>query len=224
MRKVKDTVLDGEPVRLLIVDGAGESAMYLAPEKRNDLVFDYARTIGKFMDALPEPKETLLIGGAGFSIPRWYTAHYPDARIDVVEKDMRMIWIAKRRFYIKESERLSIFHADGLLFLGKNNRSYDRIINDAYTGFSPASSLLTNEAAILIKSRLTSDGVYLLNLITSLEGEGSMLGVMQQAILKNHFAYVSFTRCKPWKPLDVRQNCIIAASDKELPDVRIGTP
>lgn len=215
MIEVKDSVLDGEPVRYLLVDGAGESAMYLSPEKQNEPVFAYGRTVKKIQEGLPEPRTMLMIGGAGLSVPRYFFSRFPDLKIDVVEKDARMIRIGKKFFGMGESAQLSITKSDGLKFLRKLDpaRKYDLIFDDAFNGFDPEKSLLTNEAVTLFKSHLAENGTYLVNLITALKGQDSMLGIMQQAILKNHFAYVKLTRCKEWKALSERQNCVFAASD-----------
>lgn len=216
--EIKDILKDGEPVRFLIVDGAGESAMYLSPEKQNEPVFAYGQTLKKLQEKLPEPKTMLMIGGAGLSVPRYYFSMFPEMTIDVVERDARMIRIAKKYFYMEESEQLHIHKADGLKFMRRleESRKYDLIFNDAFNGFDPEASLLTNEAVTLFKEHLNPGAVYIVNLITALKGRDSMLGIMQQSILKNHFSHVLLTRCKEWKTLSERQNCVLTASDSDL--------
>lgn len=215
---VKDTVYEGEHVRMLLVDGAGESAVFLDPEKKNDLVFDYAKNMAALIAQLPECRRVLLLGGAGFSLPRYFLNRYPFMEMDVVEKSLRMLYIAKRYFDIDRIPRMKVYRGDGLKYLKKTENHYDLIINDAFNGFTPAQSLLSNEAAELIRERLNPEGVYLINLITALEGEYSMPGIMTQAILRNHFSMVMLKRCKEWKDLTERQNCIITATNAELKD------
>ncbi|MBQ7680459.1 MAG: hypothetical protein IJT34_11490, partial [Butyrivibrio sp.] len=94
------------------------------------------------------PVRVLLIGAAGCSLVKYFIAHYPEGRMDVVELHREMIEAARMYFYLGELEenlqvahmdRLRIYISDGMKYLdrfvaqGKQPR-YDMIINDAYIG------------------------------------------------------------------------------------------
>ena len=55
----------------------------------------------------------------------------------------------------------------------RNTKKYDAILNDAFSGSSPAKTLTTVEAVRKIKESLNVNGVYLTNVISALEGENS---------------------------------------------------
>ena len=71
---VTDTVENGVNVRLLLVNGTRESATYLAQGLRNEPVFEYIRRILYMTEKMEYRDRVLLIGGAGFSLPKKYIA------------------------------------------------------------------------------------------------------------------------------------------------------
>ena len=89
----------GEKARFLYVDGGVESAVYLNPDRRNELILSYMKKIAEVIAVLPEPKQVLVIGGAGFSLPRFLLDKYAKIRLTVVEKEAEMLRIAKESFF-----------------------------------------------------------------------------------------------------------------------------
>ncbi|MBR3258703.1 MAG: hypothetical protein IKF96_06895, partial [Eggerthellaceae bacterium] len=98
---------DGEPpVRVMEVDGAFQSATYLAEGREYDPVFDYFRAY----DCLYEAQDTagnpapcanlLMLGGGGYAWPKHVVAHHPESRIDVVELDPTVTAVAGRYFFL----------------------------------------------------------------------------------------------------------------------------
>ena len=69
--------MEGEPVRLLRVDGAFESGTFIEKEKRNELVFDYLKKYDLMFDINPQIKDVAMIGGAGYCYPKYAISHYP---------------------------------------------------------------------------------------------------------------------------------------------------
>lgn len=68
-------------------------------ENPNSLIFPYTKyfVLGRYY--LPKAKNFLMIGGGGYSFPKYLLANYPDATIDVVEIDPKMTEIAKEYFF-----------------------------------------------------------------------------------------------------------------------------
>ena len=82
--EVKDTSEFGAPVRLLLVNGVRESAAYLIPGLQYEPVFGYIRVLLDIFEHKNHLKTALLIGGAGFSLPKAFISRYGDKSMDVV--------------------------------------------------------------------------------------------------------------------------------------------
>ncbi len=227
---IRDTDYYGESVRVLMVDGVRESASYNTPEKQNELISEYTMGFNRILEIFPTIKDALLIGGAGFSYPKYYISHFPEKRMDVVEIDARMVDLAMKYFYLdtlfttyrlSENERLRIFVADGADYLASSEHKYDVIFNDAYTGITPDKRLLSDAGVYRIKQRLQKDGIYALNLITSLSGTYAMSGIMAQATLHSYFENTVVLPCSLRRSPEEKQNCIIVASDRSLDPISI---
>ena len=124
----------------------------------DDLVLRYAQTM-TIATAFPaEPKKILMLGLGGGSLSTYLGRFMPDAAIDTVEIDRRVIDVAKTYFGIRETERVRYFDADGRVFLNRNRQLYDLILLDAYRGGFVPFHLLTKEFYALVKQRLTPGG------------------------------------------------------------------
>ena len=112
----------------------------------------------------PKGSRCLVIGlGAGI-IPRWYMAR--GIKTDVVDIDPAVVEMASKHFSYPAGKQVII--EDARYFLGKGEEKYDFIILDVFNGDVTPSHVLSKEAFSLIKSRLTDNGVFAMNLIGSL--------------------------------------------------------
>ena len=64
-----------------------------------------------------DPKDVLFVGLGAGAMPKYFTARYPEAIIDVAEIDPDMVAVAKKYFYFKENERMKVHVEDGRLFV-----------------------------------------------------------------------------------------------------------
>ena len=92
----------GEPARLMLVDGAVESAAYRTEGLRNELIFPYLKQLSQAFFFRPDIRETLLIGGGGFAYPKYYISRYRQRRMDVIEIMPQVIEAARKFFYLDE--------------------------------------------------------------------------------------------------------------------------
>jgi spermidine synthase len=124
----------------------------------DDLPLRYAQvmTIATIYPA--EPKRILMLGLGGGSLSTYLGRFLPDAAIDTVEIDRRVIDVAKTYFGIRETERMRYLDADGRVFLNRNRGLYDLILLDAYRGGFVPFHLLTKEFYALVKQRLAPGG------------------------------------------------------------------
>lgn len=213
-----------DEVRVLNIDSGFESATFINKEKRNELVFEYTKYYDLMFKANIDIKDTLMIGGAGYNYPKYFISHYQDKTMDVVEIDGEITEIAKEYFYLndlireyklEENKRLGLITDDGRVYLNQNNKKYDAILNDAFAGNSPAKTLTTKEAAERIKASLNTNGVYLTNIISALEGEESKFIKAEVNTLKQVFKNVYIVPCYDVDPNEP-QNTMVIASDDDL--------
>lgn len=164
---------DGRTVRVFQTDDYWQSAAYTEEGMHFELVFQYMKTFDRAFDYVPPDSDILLIGGAGYSYPKHIIAHYPDARITVVDNDPEAEKAARSYFYLNElvrqfdlaqNSRLVSVTADGRTFLESSADQYDVIINDAFIGGTPVFDLSTVEAFRSAQRLLRDSGMLVINI------------------------------------------------------------
>ena len=217
-----------ESIRVLEIEGGAESLSYNSSKRKYDILE------GSYMDFYNQCLEAntssinnmLLIGGAGYSFPKYVISHYPEKQIDVVEIDEKITEVAKKYFYlddlIKEydlenNHRLNLIHDDGRMYVRNNkDKSYDLILNDAFIGESPVATLTTVECIKDIKDCLSENGYYIINIVSAYDGEHSKFIKAEMNTLKKVFKNVY---CVDFKnranPEDVN-NSILVATDGDF--------
>lgn len=222
---IYNSILNGENIRMLNIDSGYESATFTDESKVNELVFDYTKFYDLMFNANIEINNTLLIGGAGYSYPKYYISHYPNKTMDVVEIDNKITEIAKKYFFLdklikdydlENNQRLNLINEDGRVYLNNNAKKYDAILNDAFSGSSPAKTLTTIENVRNVKKSLSKNGVYLTNIISSLEGENSKFIQAEVNTLKHVFKNVYVIPCNYKNDLEKTQNNMVIATDDDL--------
>ena len=223
--EVKEVIEKNELLRLLLVDEIRESAAYMEDGRHYELYFKYTRDLVAPVSRHPEIRDTLLLGGAGFSIPKYYISAFTDKNIDVVEFNPLMYQLALKYFYLDdlyrdyhltENRRMEVFIEDANEYLRRTEKCYDLIINDAYIANRMDDDLLKDRQVKLIKKRLNPGGIYIMNIITALQGANSMPGILEYEIMRNNFKNVEMYPCKTEPTAFERQNVVITGSDKEL--------
>ena len=222
--EVKEVIENNELLRLLLVDDTRESAAYMEEGRHFDLVFKYTQDFAIPLHRRPEIKNTLLLGGAGFSFPKYYIHYFPKKHLDVVEFNPQMYQLALQYFYLDElyrehrlteDRRLEVFIEDANDYLRRTDRTYDLIINDAYVSNRMDDDLLKDRQVKHIKKCLAPGGIYMINLITAVKGPQSMPGILEYEILKRNFKNTDMFACKKeCGPLE-RQNMILLGTDSE---------
>lgn len=214
---------DGNPVRVLNVRGTYQSATYLG-EDCYELVFGYHRAYNAMFEAcgvgLPI-RHVAMLGGGGFSYPKYLVAHHPEISVDVVEIDPMVVAIAERWFYLdrlmaefdtEATGRLRVFEEDARGFVEDGRRVYDAILNDCFSARVPVMSLATAQAAHAIHRRLAPGGLYLTNVISALRGRRAALLHAVMRTLQGEFAHVQVIPGHEGLPRLV-DNYVVIASD-----------
>jgi spermidine synthase len=209
--------LGDRPVRLMVINNEFSSGMYL--DKEDELVFDYTKYYQLAEVFKPDFNKTLLIGGAGYSYPKFYLKTYPQAYIDVVEIDPEVTELARIHFGLKDHANLRIFHEDGRLYLNREPDIYDVILGDAFRSNTVPFHLTTQETVRHMHNMLTESGVVIINLIGSLDGTKGEFIRASYHTYASIFPQVHLFSIQKDVPATALQNIILVASksNTELP-------
>ena len=187
----------------------------------------------------------LVIGGGGYTFPRYAMTALAETRMDVVEIDPQVTRVAYEHLGLKRYEGLNIVHMDGRQFVVEKaaRDAYDLIVQDAVNDLSVPAHLLTKEYNDAIKLTLKEDGVYLLTVIDSIKYGRLWRSAMRT--LGASFAHVELVSAgavpssspdivasdeerKKWRKQirnfeENRQVLVIYASDRPLDEDRVRT-
>lgn len=204
-------------IRILDLGKADHSAMFLTDD---DLVFEYTKFYRLSGHFNPKIKDALAIGGGAYSYPKDFLKQFPEANLDVVELDPGLTEIAKKYFRLKDNDRLNIYNEDGRTFLNRNTKKYDVIFGDAFRSFySIPYQLTTIEAVRKMHDSLKNDGIALVNIISSLDGETGKFLRAEYKTFKEVFPLVYIFPVKhPENPMTVQNIILVALKSKEKPE------
>lgn len=213
--------ISGEPIRVMKVNDEYSSAMFPGSDS---LVYEYTwyyRLAGHFN---PGFRSALLLGGAGYSYPKYYLGRYPHATIDVVEIDPGLTALAKEHFGLADDPRLRIFHEDARTFLNRHDGTYDVILGDAYKSLLAIPFQLTTLEAVRLKYGMLSDGGLVIeNLIASLDGPASTFLKAQYATFREVFPRVYLFACHEPENREMLQSIsLVALKSPEEPSFTSG--
>ena len=198
-----------KPVKIIGINNENHSSMFLDSD---ELVNEYTEYYHLAKHFNPNFEKTLMLGGAGYSYPKDFLLKYPEATIDVVEIDPKVTELAKEHFRLKENPRLKIYHEDGRVYLNKTAEKYDVIFGDAFTSHYSVPYQLTTKEAVQRKFNILNDeGVVILNLISSIEGESGKFLRAEFATYKSIFPQVHLLPVKAPNDGSKTQNVILVA-------------
>lgn len=143
-----------------------------------DLVLDYQRywRLAQLNEEL-KIKRALFIGAGAFGMPEHVAQLGKDVSVDVAEIDPAVIETGRRFFKLDEFPMVQAHPSDARLFLQRSkDAKYDLIFGDAYNGVRhiPA-HLVTREFFKQVQEHLSDNGVFLINVISAVQGERAVL-------------------------------------------------
>lgn len=207
---IQDTVTTaGQPVRFFRQNHDFSSGMY-----RNDpnaLLFPYTQAYDLAFSYQPAISRALMLGGAAYSYPKYYLTTHPQATMDVVEIDPAVTDLARRYFALPDNPRLHIFHQDARIFLNTATTHYNAIFVDAFNSDTIPFHLTTREAVAGTKRLLTTNGLVVMNIIASMQGDASRFLWAEYATYREQYPAVTVYQVDPTTPLTQTQNIILIA-------------
>ena len=139
-----------------------QSSMFLDDPVKLDL--RYSKSMIAAMTLHPAPKDVLLVGLGGASVPKFIQKYWPDVRLDVVEIDIDVVKVCQEFFEFKGTPNTRVVVMDGRMYFKRSPKKYDIIMLDAYTSDRIPFHLTTVEFVELVKARLNPGGLVATNL------------------------------------------------------------
>ena len=193
-----------------------QSSMYL--DNATELALPYTRFYRLAEFYKPAMGRMLVLGGGGYSFPKYALANYPDVQIDVVELDPGITALARSHFALPEHPRLTVIEEDARTFLRQVRTKYDVILCDVFnSNYSIPFHMTTVEAVALMRAALNPGGLVLVNLLASPEGISNRFykafyATFQTAFPEVHaFAVINASGQQQW------QNIILSALTQPPP-------
>lgn len=116
-------------------------------------------------------RKVLMLGAAGGVAMKQIAAVFPDAEITGVDLDPAVLKVARDYFGLKDHPRIRLVAEDARWFLAQTRERYDVIAVDLYvTGTIPFFTA-TEEFFALARSRLTENGILIMNMLSRRRGE-----------------------------------------------------
>ncbi|MPZ73763.1 MAG: spermidine synthase [Nitriliruptorales bacterium] len=201
--------------RTLFLDTLRHSCVHL--DDPTALDFSYAQILADVIGTIGDgesPLDALHIGGGGFTMPRYLAATRPGSDSLVLELDPTLVRIAHEELGLRTSDELQVQVGDARVAVRDLPRdTYDLVIGDAFGGEAVPWHLTTTEFIRQVKTTMTEEGVYAINLI-----DHPPLGFAraEAATLRAVFAQVAVVA--PAARVDRREggNFVLVASDGAL--------
>ncbi len=224
---------EGRPFIYLSTDpGKAQSGAFI--DDYAELAFPYTRFYAIGPALKPDARHVLMLGGGGYSVPKWLLAGRSGLgadtlNLDVVEIDPGITRAAMDYLGFKANDpRLRIFHEDARTFVNnaaawltaeagppesaKVERPYDLVFMDVFNSwYSVPFHIGTLEAAAAVKKILAPDGIFIMNVISAVEGEDSRLFKAIYAAYKESFPGLEVYAVHSPKQGHIVQNLILIA-------------
>lgn len=130
-------------------------------EERRTLALVYSKMLMASLLFHPSPRRILMIGLGGGAVTNGLHQWYPEAHIDVVDVDRKVIEVCKKYFFLKETDRYRVHETDGRLFVQnrKGKEPYDLIYLDAFKSGSIPYHLKTRQFYEELRAVLQPEGM-----------------------------------------------------------------
>jgi spermidine synthase len=123
--------------------------------------------VTRYLESRLGRHHVLVIGGGGYTYPRWVDAKLPSAQVEVVEIDPGVTGIAHDYFAMPRDTRIVSHNLDGRQFVQElaPKGAYTMVVQDAVNDLSVPYHIMTKEYNDHVRGLLKPGGVYLLTVI-----------------------------------------------------------
>lgn len=172
---IKEYYTDYGNVRILYVDDIRQSVTFIDKSKKYSLCDFYFSFYDLPVSLNPNGRDYLVLGGGGFTYPKYYIAKYKDKKMDVVEINGKCVEYAKKFFYLDdlfnrydfERKRLNIIIQDALVYISECKNKYDYVLVDLFNGKKMVGKIYQEYYLQKLKRMLADNGIIIINYMIS---------------------------------------------------------
>lgn len=184
----------------------------MALNSPEELVLTYTWYMAFSLLLLPNPTNILVIGVGSGSLIRFFHHHYPDCKIDAVDKSLHIIKLARGYFCLPDNPNISIHCQDGFDFIKSNsNKRYDLILIDAFDSQGMAKTIYSTSFFQECVKSLLPQGIISCNLWST---NTNLFQSVKNSLLQEIPYHLVL-------PVPNRGNCVILALNFQIPWVSI---
>jgi spermidine synthase len=221
IRVFQNDTSNGDRMISLYLDTTFQGARY---ERSLEIPSKYQRFWALSRIFCPDLKRAVFLGGGALAMPEALIRSFPASMVDVIEIDPELLEVGRRFFKVAEYPQLNLFPADARRYLRLTDKKYDLIFGDVYHGVRTVPAhLLTQEFFALVKDRLNKQGVFMMNLIGTIQGHNSLLFKSTLHTINSVFKQSYVFAIDP-SNLQKEQNIIIVATGEDTPLSLIDLP
>jgi len=165
-------IMDGELQQPYILETASERRLHfthdavqsvMSLEEPDALVTAYTRKMMAFLLFRPNPRNIVMVGLGGGSLPKFCYRYLQKARITVVEIDARVIALREEFCVPADDHRFRIVCEDGARYMATLAERIDVIMVDAFDPIGLAPTLVASDFYAHAAQRLSPNGVLVMN-------------------------------------------------------------
>jgi spermidine synthase len=158
---------DDRGLRILRFEPGGARQSVVKPGDPDHLELPYTQVMPVAFAFVDKPRNVLVVGLGGGTIPAFVRRHFPQANIDAVDIDPGVVEVARSHFGFREDAKLRAHVEDGRRFIERAVRRYDIIFLDAFGADSVPYALTTREFLDSVRRALAPRGAVVGNLWSS---------------------------------------------------------
>lgn len=151
-------IVDEGDERCLVVDSFCQSCIV---KNSGETAVSYIQEMGRIIQSRPKNSNILMLGLGGGSLAKYFSE---TQNVDIVEIDPKIVDLSKKYFGFVQKANENIIFDDARHFLRTNNKKYDLIAMDVFASANIPIHLVTKEYFELLKDRLSSNGLLLVNI------------------------------------------------------------
>lgn len=169
-----------------------QGAMRIARPWSLELQYTREMMAGLLLRPAPWPRRALLVGLGAGSLAKFIYRYLPDCRTTVVEINPQIEWVARQYFKLPDDpRRLSVIVDDGADYVLAGGRSFDAIFVDGFDPDGRSGALDTLPFYQACRSRLSEQGLLIVNLLGRDRGFQDSVGRIGQAFDGRALAFPS---------------------------------
>jgi spermidine synthase len=214
----REDIVPGRKLKTLALDRLLHSSV--DPEDPTYIYYSHEQIQGELTRFADEQSQgnarVLVIGGGGYTFPRWIEDQVPRVKVDVVEIDPGVTEVAYRYLGLSRQTKIRSFNMDGRQYVREISEKgyYDLVVQDAVNDLSVPYHLMTREYNEAVKKTLKPGGAYLLTLIDSLEGGDLWRAAM--TTMRQSFKHIELLDPSNFDDTKNRRVYVIYGSDEPL--------